>query len=318
MGVKSFKFSFFNIHFSIMIHTLDLHFLGFERAIASFLIETTEGPVLVESGPYSTFPHLVDSIRSLGYSPEDIRHVLLTHIHFDHAGAAWAFAELGAKIYVHPVGSPHLAHPEKLWDSAKRIYQDDMERLWGEMQPIAEEQIVAVEHEETLTFGDTKIRAIHTPGHASHHIAWQMGDVIFTGDVAGVRIKPADKIVEAPCPPPDINVEDWLDSIRKIREQKPKVLYLTHFSRIKDVDWHLDELERRLMEWSNWIRAKMELGQNAEETVPEFRRYVANQLRQEGVEEEAIKQYEAANPSWMSVAGLMRYWKKKKEREQAQ
>jgi len=297
-----------------MIHTLDLHFLGFERAIATFLIETPEGPVLIESGPYSTFPHLKEELDKIGYKPSDVKHVLLTHIHFDHAGAAWAFAQEGAQIFVHPFGAGHLAQPEKLWQSAKRIYQGDMERLWGEMQAIPTEQITPVDHEQPVVIGDTSFRAWHTPGHASHHVAWQMNEVVFTGDVAGVKIKPDDKIVEPPCPPPDINVEDWLNSIKIIRELNPKKLYLTHFSKVDNVDWHLNELERRLMEWSNWVRAKMELGQSIEETVPEFKRWVAGQLKHEGVSEEAILQYEAANPSFMSVSGLMRYWKKKEEK----
>jgi len=297
-----------------MIHILDLHFLDFDHAIAAFLVETSEGPVLIESGPYSTFPKLVEQIKSAGFTPADIKHVLLSHIHFDHAGAAWALAQQGAQIFVHPFGAGHLAQPEKLWNSAKRIYQDDMERLWGDMQPIPKEKITAVDHEQPIVIGDKTFRAWHTPGHASHHIAWQLDDILFTGDVAGVRISRNDKIVEPPCPPPDINVEYWLDSIKTVRQLDPKALYLTHFGRIEDVDWHLKELERRLMEWSNWIRAKMELGQTAEETVPEFKLWVANQLRQEGVSDTAIQQYEAANPSWMSVSGLMRYWKKKAER----
>lgn len=299
-----------------MIHTLDLNFLGFDRAIASFLVETSEGPVLIESGPYSTFPKLVSKIKEVGFAPADIRHVLLSHIHFDHAGAAWAFANQGAQIFVHPFGAGHLAQPDKLWNSAKRIYQDDMERLWGDMQPIATEKITSVDHEQPIVIGNKTFRAWHTPGHASHHIAWQLDDVVFTGDVAGVRITANDKIVEPPCPPPDINVEDWLDSIKTLRQLKPKAMYLTHFSKVEDIDWHLNELERRLMEWSNWIRAKMELGQGVDETVPEFKRWVASQLRGEGVSDKAIQQYEAANPSWMSVAGLMRYWKKKEEKGQ--
>ncbi|WPP52142.1 MBL fold metallo-hydrolase [Catalinimonas niigatensis] len=297
-----------------MITTLDLNFLGIDRAIAAFLVETSEGPVLIESGPYTTYSRLTDQIKNAGYAPADIQHVLLTHIHFDHAGAAWAFAEQGAKIYVHPFGAKHLAQPEKLWNSAKRIYQDDMERLWGDMQPIPDEQVISVEHGEVIKLGDATFKAWHTPGHAVHHIAWQFKDVVFTGDVAGVRVHPEDQLVEPPCPPPDINIEDWLDSIKKMRELKPKALYLTHFGKVEDIDWHLDELEIRLMEWSNWIKVKMELGQSPEETVPEFKAFVAKQLKEMGIEEDAIKQYEAANPSYMSVSGLMRYWKKKQER----
>lgn len=292
-----------------MTHILDLHFLDIPQAIAAYVIETSAGPVLVETGPYSTYDHLKEALRAKGYQTGDIRHVLLTHIHFDHAGAAWAFARQGADIYVHPFGAKHLADPEKLVSSARQIYKDDMDRLWGDMQSISEERLREVHHEEELTFGDTVIKAWHTPGHAVHHIAWQMGDALFTGDVAGVRIK--HSMVEPPCPPPDINVEDWQQSINIIRALAPQNLYLTHFGKIEDVAPHLDNLETALINWADWIRMKMDKGQTAEEIVPEFTKYVANQLKTEGADEATIRQYEAANPSWMSVTGLMRYWKKK-------
>jgi glyoxylase-like metal-dependent hydrolase (beta-lactamase superfamily II) len=291
-----------------MIHTLDLNFLNVPQAIAAYLIETSAGPILIESGPYSTHDHLQQEIKRVGFAPADIRHVLLTHIHFDHAGAAWAFAEQGATIYVHPAGAPHLAQPEKLWNSAQRIYGNEMDRLWGKMQPIAPQQLHEVAHEEALTFGDTTLTAYHTPGHATHHIAYQLDDLIFTGDVGGVRI--SGGLVEPPCPPPDINVEDWQASIELLRGLRPSALYLTHFGRVDHPADHCDRLHKQLTNWADWVRAKMKAGQSAEETVPQFTEYVANQLRAQGASEEQIKQYEAANPSWMSVAGLMRYWKK--------
>lgn len=292
-----------------MIHTVDLQFLNVPQAIAAYIIETTEGPVLVEAGPYSTYDHLKTGVQSLGYTLRDIQHVLLTHIHFDHAGAAWALAEQGATIYVHPLGAPHLAHPEKLWNSAKRIYQDDMDRLWGEMRPVPESQLREIGHQEVLTMGDTSITAHHTPGHAVHHIAYQVGDAIFTGDVGGVRIN--RNLVEPPCPPPDINVEDWQQSIRLLRNLAPQALYLTHFGQVDDVALHLDRLDKQLINWADWVREKLETGQSAETITPDFVAYVKNQLRAQGASEELVKQYEAANPSWMSVAGLVRYWKKK-------
>ena len=295
-----------------MIHTLDLHFLDVPQAIAAYLVETSAGPVLIESGPYSTYEHLKEEIQRVGFSSEDIRHVLLTHIHFDHAGAAWAWAEQGATVYVHPVGVPHLADPAKLWNSAQRIYQDDMDRLWGEMRPIPEAQLQPVNHEEILTFGNTRITAYHTPGHAVHHIAYQLDDVIFTGDVGGVRINQG--LVEPPCPPPDINVEDWQQSIALLRERAPSALYLTHFGRVEEVDAHLDRLSKQLINWADWVRESMEGDRPAEVIVPEFTAYVKNQLVAHGAGEKVVEQYEAANPSWMSVAGLMRYWKKKEHK----
>ena len=145
------------------IHTLDLHFLGLEHSIAVFVVETTAGPVLVECGPASTLPHLSTALDQKGWKLTDFQHIFLSHIHFDHAGAAWAFAENGATIYVHPKGLPHLAAPEKLYNSARMIYGDDMDRLWGEMRPIPEAQLHAPEHGEIIQIGDIRFQAWYTP-----------------------------------------------------------------------------------------------------------------------------------------------------------
>lgn len=292
-----------------MIHILDLQFLGLSQAIAAFLVETSEGPVLVETGPHSVSEHLEKEVARCGFKMTDIKHVFITHIHFDHAGGAWALAQQGATIYLHPFGKRHLGEPSKLYASAKRIYQDKMEMLWGKMEAIADENLQTVEHGESITIGDTTFIAHHTPGHAVHHIAWQVGENIFTGDVAGVKI--AKGIVVPPCPPPDINIEDWIASINLLRQLDIKALYLTHFNKITNVNEHLDNLEKMLWDWANWMKPHFEEGTDQTEIVPKFMDYTKKQLLKHGLNEMEIEQYEAANPSWMSVAGLMRYWKKR-------
>ena len=294
-----------------MIHVLDLNFLGIDHAIASFLIESSAGPILIETGPHSTFESMKEQLAKHGYQPKDVKHVLLTHIHFDHAGAAWAFSDHGAKIYLHPFGKPHMEDPTKLYNSAKMIYGDDMERLWGSMDKISADQLLTPEHLEEITIGDKKFTAIHSPGHAKHHIAWQLDDIIFTGDVAGVKI--ADGPVVPPCPPPDINLEDWNQSLDILMERKASSLYLTHYGKVTEIGDHVHELRNMLTDWANWIKEKWESGLTADEITPQFSEYTANQLRGLGVSEHGVKQYEAANPSWMSVAGLIRYWKKKSQ-----
>lgn len=292
-----------------MIHTLDLHFLGIDHAIASFLVETSAGPVLIETGPYSTYTSMKSELAKFGYNTSDIQNVFLTHIHFDHAGAAWAFAKTGAKIYVHPFGAGHLADPEKLYNSAKMIYGDDMERLWNKMEQIDPIQIHSTSHLEEITIGDCTFISLHTPGHAKHHIAWQLNDVIFTGDVAGVKI--GEGPVVPPCPPPDISLEDWNESIELILSRNAQTLMLTHYGAIAEIDEHLLNLRVMMHDWAQWIKAKWEAGYSPEIITPQFSQYTADQLRKIGIDESGIKQYEAANPSWMSVAGLIRYWKKK-------
>src|SRR5690606_8760452 len=231
------------------------------------------------------------------------------HIHFDHAGAAWKLAELGAVIYVHPIGLPHLASPERLWNSAAQIYGNEMQRLWGQMMPIHESQLKEVQDGEILDFGGVNSNALYTPGHAVHHISWQLWDTIFTGDVAGVKINQGP--VVPPCPPPDIHLENWKASISLLRKHNPKIFYLTHFGKIEDPKSHLNELEAILDDWANWIKPYYIQKKDPREIIPNFMAYTQGQLKTKGVQKTDIQRYELANPSWMSVTGLLRYWKLK-------
>ncbi len=199
--------------------------------------------------------------------------------------------------------------PEKLMESARRIYRDDMDRLWGEMRKIPMEKLKATKHKVEIQSGDTIIKAWHTPGHAVHHIAWQIGEVLFTGDVAGVRIN--QQMPVPPCPPPDINIEDWKNSIQLIKDLEVKQLYLTHFGLVEDIEPHLNQLEVYLDDWANWMKPRFENEEDPKEITPIFQEYVRNQLLENGVNAADLDKYEAANPIWMSVAGLLRYWKKK-------
>lgn len=292
-----------------MIHILDLHFQNLPHTIGAFLVETSSGPALIETGPHSTFGALADELAKYGRKPEDVRYVFLTHIHLDHAGAAWALAQTGATVYVHPFGAKHLLQPERLISSARRIYQDQMDALWGDMQPIPPERLKTVDHGEVIDLGNMQLTAWHTPGHAVHHIVWQLGDAAFTGDVAGVQI---DKgLVAPPCPPPDIHIEDWQQSLNLIRSLHLQRLYLTHYGIIENITQHLDQLEKRLLAWADWMFPFYEKGTPPEEITPQFQAYVQQQLEEAGATPFIISQYEAANPSWMSVAGLLRYWSKK-------
>ena len=295
-----------------MVHTTDLHFQQIDKAIAAYIVPTSSGPVLIESGPYSTWPALTAALQKLGYKVGDLQAVLLSHIHFDHAGAAWALAKEGVPVYVHPKGAKHLASPERLYGSAKRIYGDMMEKLWGIMEPIDPALLHSPADGETVTIGDTTFTAHHTPGHAVHHIAWQMGDAIFAGDVAGVKIEEGP--VQPPCPPPDINIEDWTASIDKLLALQPATLYLTHYGAITEVVPHLQQLKEELRVWAEWMHPHWEAQADQQALVPQFAAFVEGRLSAAGLGKADIKVYEAANPAGMSVAGLMRYWQKRSEK----
>jgi len=267
-----------------MIKILDLKFLGYNDTIAAFLVETSEGPILFETGPYSTFEQLKKELARHNYAPADIKQVFLTHIHLDHAGAAWAFAELGAQVHVHPFGLAHLVDPSRLMESAKRIYKEDMDRLWSDMKAIPKEQLSTPKHGASFQVGEQTITAWYTPGHAVHHIAWQVGDELIAGDVGGVSIGGA--IVVPPCPPPDINVEDWQASIELIKGLDLKTIYLTHYGAVTDISNHLNALEKILLDWANWIKPYWEAGKHPSEVTPLFQAYVKQQLMAAGIKGE--------------------------------
>ncbi|WP_143961675.1 MBL fold metallo-hydrolase [Litoribacter populi] len=298
------------------VHIIDLQFKQIPNSIATFLVETDAGPILIETGPESTFETLKKGIKSLGYEVEDIQHVFLSHIHFDHAGAAWRFANHGAQIYLHPKGAPHLSNPDKLWNSAKMIYGEQMEDLWGEMKAIPPSQLISMNDGEKVTVGSTTLTAWFTPGHAVHHLAWQLGSIVFTGDVAGVKIDNGP--VTPPCPPPDINIENWKASIDRILELNPTMLYLTHYGTVTEIASHFEELKLMLDDWAVWMKGYYEKQVDPQEVVPLFISYTQSQLEKQGLSKETVEKYEKANPSWMSVAGLYRYWKIKEKAAKTQ
>ena len=188
-----------------MIEIIDLLFQGTKQSTAAFFKDTSEGPIIIETGPHATLPQVEQFLAAKNYNLSDVKHVFLTHIHLDHAGAAWAFAKNGATVYLHPFGERHMVDPSKLLESAKRIYKDKMFELWGDLQPIPANQLVTMAHGEKITIGDTELIAWFTPGHAKHHLSWQIGKELIAGDVAGVKIGDNGMVVP-PCPPPDINI----------------------------------------------------------------------------------------------------------------
>jgi glyoxylase-like metal-dependent hydrolase (beta-lactamase superfamily II) len=292
-----------------MIHVLDTKHLGRPGIIAVTVLETDHGPVIFDTGPESTFENVAGELRNIGFAPHDIGHVFLSHIHFDHAGAAWRFAELGATIYVHPRGAPHLIDPAKLVASATRLYGDEMERLWGRFAPIAPERVRVLEDNDVVRVPPFEIRAVATPGHASHHHVYHWDDTVFGGDVAGVRLGSGPPV--PPLVPPELDIEAWRESIGKIRALNPAQLYLPHGGLVTgDIGAHLDKLEERIVRWSIWFRDRIRAGDDAEKMTPAFADYVVAELRFAGAAESELAAYEQADPSFMAVSAAVRYWRK--------
>lgn len=292
-----------------MIQILDTSQLGRPGIIAATALETDDGIALFDTGPESTFDNIAAELRAVSARIEDVRHVFLSHIHFDHAGAAWRFAELGATIYVHPRGAKHLIDPAKLVESATRIFGDEMEKLWGRIAPVPQQSVKVLEDGDVVRVGAFEIRATATPGHASHHHVYSWDDTLFGGDVAGVRIGNGPPI--PPFVPPELHVESWLESIEKMRALQPTKLYLPHFGRAPgDVASHFDELERQVRAWSLWFRDRLRAGADEAQLVGAFAAQESADLRAGGASEEDAADYERADPSFMAVTAAVRYWQK--------
>ena len=294
---------------SARVITLDLNFQGRPHAIASYLIQHADGVVLVESGPGSTLPALRSALEYQGFSPRHVTHVLLTHIHLDHAGAAGWLALQGARIYVHPVGAPHMLNPERLLASAARIYGNRMESLWGEFLPVPEGQLFVPKDGEEIDIGALKFVPINTPGHAEHHYAYLLEDICFSGDVGGVRI-PGHQYLRVPMPPPELHLERWRESIARLRQEKFNHIAPTHFGVYSDVTWHLNEVENGLDNASRWLEEIMPSAPSIEEMRQRYTDWVMKEGERVGLDEEIVQAYELANPLGMSADGLLRYWKK--------
>jgi len=291
--------------------TLDLNFQGRPHAIAAYLIRQADAVVLIESGPGSTLSSLKAGLAKESLSPLNVTHVLLTHIHLDHAGAAGWLARRGAEVYVHPVGAPHILNPEKLIASAARIYGDRMESLWGEFLPVPENQLKVAKDAEEIGIGNLRFVPINTPGHAEHHYSYLFEDIVFCGDVGGVRI-PGYQYLRVPMPPPELHIGRWKESLNRLRKEKFARIAPTHFGIYDDVEWQLNEVEKGLDSAARWLEKVMPSEPSIEELRASFTERVIEEGKSFGLSEEVVKAYELANPPGMSADGLLRYWKKVK------
>jgi glyoxylase-like metal-dependent hydrolase (beta-lactamase superfamily II) len=280
----------------VAVQPIDLRHLGADRVIGAYLLETDEGLALHDCGPATTIDALKAGLAQRGLELHDLRHLLLSHIHLDHAGAAGSLVREhpGLQVHVSEIGAPHLVDPSRLEASARRLYGDDFDRLWGELAPVPEDNVRVV-GERVLG-----LECFPTPGHASHQVGYLDSDgTLYTGDAAGVRIEPSTYVLP-PTPPPDVDLEAWERTLQEIERRAPQRLALTHFGVFDDVDRHLAELRGRLASWAARVRD----GVSREEFV------AAAEAELSG---EDAATFEHAVPPWQCYLGLERYWRKRAE-----
>ena len=273
---------------------IDLHHQT-ERVIASYPLDTSDGPALFDCGPTTSIAALKEGLAERNLALTDIRHLLLSHIHLDHAGAAGVLVREHPQLQVHvsSIGAPHLVDPTRLEASARRLYGDTFDTLWGELAPVPEENVHVV-GERVLD-----LDCFPTPGHASHHVCYlDAGGTLYAGDAAGVRLQP-DRGVIPPTPPPEFDLDAWLGTLDEIERRAPARLALIHFGVADDVARHLTDLRERLHAWVERMR------QGIDED--EFSADARADLNEAGSDADT---YERAMPFWQSYAGLKRYVEK--------
>ncbi len=293
------------------VHAVDLELMGTPGVVGAYFIPSETGHVLVDCGPGATLEKLYAGIKKLGFEPSDVKHLLLTHIHLDHAGAAGRLArELGLQVYVHKNGAGHLLRPERLIESATRIYGSMMDVLWGQFEAVPENQLTVLEGGETLNISGLEFRAFYTPGHAIHHLAYFIDDAIFSGDVGGVRLQGSSHVV-APTPAPDIDLEAWRESINTLRELNAKRILVSHYGEFGDLEAHWKNLEKNINDLEQLSLEVMRGGGGREEIAKRIE-ILSGQEISTASDSTMNTRYQLATPYLMAADGLIRYWTRKR------
>jgi glyoxylase-like metal-dependent hydrolase (beta-lactamase superfamily II) len=291
---------------------IDTMMHGREGITAAFVVRGDDATALVETGPRSSIDHVLAGLEAAGI--EQLDWIVVTHIHLDHAGAAGTLAKRfpEARVAVHPVGAPHLVDPSKLWASASRIYGDDMERLWGGIDALPEDRIEILKDGDSIDLGGRRLTALETPGHASHHHAYQDDGtaLVFTGDALGVSPRGMSAFRPA-TPPPEFDLEVALASIERIRTCGATSLWLTHFGPSDvPVEEACHKASEVLQTWAGWVEEARSHSTELDEVTRMVQERSRAELESKLSEAEADRM-EMTTSYRMNVSGYMRYFDKR-------
>jgi glyoxylase-like metal-dependent hydrolase (beta-lactamase superfamily II) len=301
---------------------VDTGMVGQRELNAVYILSGSE-PALVEAGPGADLPVVTQALTQVGLGPDDLAHVIVTHIHVDHAGGAGALLERypRASLWVHERGAPHMVDPTRLVASTARTYGEDrMRAFYGETLPVPPERIRTVIDGDRILLGDRSLDVLHTPGHASHHVALQDSGTgaVFTGEAIGSHLPWGDAYRPA-LPPPEVDVERALASIERIRAVGPTALLTSHFGPIEDAEQGCVRGAERIRAWSETVRRVLEDDPDASSDVVSA--ILTEQATQEFLADAHgpidLKRYDALGSIRMNATGLSRYWRKRWEREAA-
>ena len=292
---------------------VDLNFLGRPEIIATAILHGAAGVALIDPGPSTTLDNLTTALTRKGIRFDDVRQILVTHIHLDHSGSVGSIVAKfpHIEVVVHERGAPHLADPSKLVASAGRLYQQDMDRLWGEIAPVDRARLKMIEGGDRLMVAGRELETAYTPGHASHHVSFfdPESRVAFVGDTAGI-CRADSPYVMPPTPPPDIDVETWRQSAAKILAWDPDTLFLTHFGPRGGARQHFQAMFENIDGWSRIVRRLLadhaiQDGERQQQFVDEAYREIKRKIG-----ETDAADYVRAGGLNYSYQGLARYWRK--------
>lgn len=292
---------------------IDLNWSGHPRSIAAALLRSENHAALIDPGPASTLSTLREQLAGLGLSVPDLNAILLTHIHLDHAGSTGALVRENPrlKVYVHSRGAAHMIDPSNLLRSASRLYGNEMERMFGEFQPVPADNLQALDGGEIIALGARQLRVLYTPGHASHHVTYfdPAEGIAFVGDAAGISINGHSFILPA-TPPPDISLELWENSLDAIANLHARRLFLTHFSFSDHPALHIDSYRERLRRWRDLSANILARNLDEKDSVHYFAQEIAAEAAQ-FLSPEEISHYVFNGALHLSWLGLARYHRKR-------
>jgi len=295
---------------------VDTWMAGRTRVTSAYLLHGDQ-PTLVETGPTTSVEAVTAGLNSLGFGPDDLAHIVVTHIHLDHAGGVGTLSHHfnRASIWVHERGAPHLADPTKLVRSATRVYGEErLRELFGPVEAVPAERLRAVAGGDRIELSGRSLEVLYTPGHASHHVALvdSQSGAVFTGDALGIHL-PDVRVLRPATPPPDIDVELGVDSISRIRERAQNLLLFSHFGPVAEVDELCDIAARRLRKWADIVRDALDETDDLDRVTELLERRTADEFEPaQAVERD---RYEILSGMRTNAEGLIRYWKKRADAE---
>lgn len=303
------------------ITAIDTFYGGRERYTAAYLL-TADEPLIVETGPATSFEPVVAALERLGIAATSLAHIVLTHIHLDHAGGVGRLAERypNATVWVHERGAPHLADPAKLVASATRIYGEErMASLFGPVEPVPPQRIRGLADGDVIAFGQRTLDVIATPGHASHQVALVDSETgaIFTGDALGIHV-PDVPVLRPATPPPDFDVELTVTSIERIRARARSVLLFAHFGPIDEIDRVCDLAIARTRAWAEVVRDALQRTDDLDEIVALLEQEAARDAETGAEAPIDLQRFEMLSSIRMNAMGIVRYWRKRGELDAAQ